>query len=209
MGRPDLHEPGLADERHRPRIWSKLASAFANEPRVLFGLCNEPQANYDGSQDAQVWAAMNAAVAAIRAVEDAGGTPHHVITAQGTGGWARRLDYYVTHPITAAGGDNVAYEVHVYDPQANFATLFQNPAQTLPVVIGEYGPYSGSMTDADIAAMWSSAQALEVPHLAWTFHMRCDPSLLVDNSGGGCGVGMALAPSAWGTLLQGHLAQAW
>ncbi|MFL5422134.1 MAG: cellulase family glycosylhydrolase, partial [Myxococcales bacterium] len=188
------------------QAWAKWADVFKNEPKVLFGLVNEPQSNFDGAFDAQVWTAMNNAVAAIRAVEDAAGTPHHVITAQGTGGWARRLDYYVTHRIPS---DNVAYEVHVYDPQANFPALFQNPSKTLPVVIGEYGPVAGAMTAADVAALMASATSLEIPHLAWTFHMRCSPNLLVDNSGGSCGVGMPLAPTAFGSQLIDHLAQPW
>jgi hypothetical protein len=44
---------------------------------------------------------------------------------------------------------------------------------------------------------------------AWTFHMRCDPNLLVDNSGGGCGAGMTLAPTSWGNVLKTGLATTW
>jgi Cellulase (glycosyl hydrolase family 5) len=117
-----------------------LAATFASAPYVLFGVSNEPQSNSDGKLDAQVWTAMNAAVAAIRAVEDEVRVPHHIVSVQGTGDWARRLDYYVTHPITADAGDNVAYEVHVYDPATDFAALFETAAQTLPVIIGEFGP---------------------------------------------------------------------
>jgi endoglucanase len=189
--------------------WAKLAEVFKDSPHVLYGLVNEPQLNYDGALDGQVWAAMNDAVGVIRAVEDGAGTPHHVVTVQGTGGWARFLAYYVTHPITAGGGANVAYEVHVYDAASTFQSRFEDPGKTLPVVIGEFGPYAGYMTDADVTAMMTRAEAAQVPYLAWTFHMRCDPSLLVDNSGGGCGVGMKLQPSAWGAVLKARLAVPW
>jgi len=189
--------------------WVALAGAFLDNPKVLYGLCNEPQSNFDGSLDSQVWTAMNDAVAAIRTVEDNAGKPHHIITAQGTGGWSRRLDYYVTHPITAGGGANIAYEVHVYDPQSSFQSEWVTPAQSIPVVIGEYGPASGYMTEADCTALMQQARTNNVPHLAWTFHMRCDPSLLVDNSGGGCGVGMTLTPTSWGNVLKTGLATAW
>ena len=188
--------------------WRALALAFKDEPRVLFGLCNEPQSNFDHALDADVWTAMDAAVAAIRAVEDGAGTPHHLITVQGTGAWARYLDYYVAHPIAAGGGANVAYEVHVYNPAADFSWLFEDPARSLPVVIGEFGPVN--MTADDVMAMLASAEAREIPHLAWTFHMRCPPSLLVDNSNAGCGVGMALEPTAgWGKPLKDHYAVPW
>jgi endoglucanase len=186
--------------------WTKLAQIFNGHPRVLYGLVNEPQSNYDGSLDSQVWSAMNQTVASIRSVEDAAGSPHHVIAVQGTGGWSRRLDYYVTHPITAGGGDNIAYEVHVYDPASSFSSEWETPAQTLPVIIGEFGPASGYMTESDCSTLMSAADSAQVPYLAWTFHMRCDPNLLMDNSGGGCGINMPLQPTSWGTLLKNHLA---
>ncbi len=187
------------------QIWAALAERFADDPHVLFGLVNEPQQNYDGSYDASVWQAMNDTVAAIRAVEDQLGTPRHIISVQGTGGWARFLDYYVDHPITAGGGADIAYEVHVYDPASTFDDRFVGPAATVPVIIGEFGPASGYMTLSDCEQLMTSAEALGVPYLAWTFHGRCPPNLLVDNSGGGCGVGMALEPTEWGQLLRDHL----
>jgi endoglucanase len=190
-------------------IWERLAAEFLDEDRVLFALCNEPQSNFDGAQDVQVWQAMNDAVAAIRAVEDARGGTHHIVAVQGTGGWSRRLDYYVTHPITAGGGENIAYEVHVYNPEADFADMWIAPAETLPVIIGEFGPVEGYMNLADCDALQVAARTAEVPHLAWTFHMRCPPNLLVDDSGGGCGVDMALDATEWGTQLETNLATAW
>jgi endoglucanase len=189
--------------------WARLADTFKLQPKVLFGLCNEPQSNFDGAQDPQVWAAMNAAVQAIRNVEDGAGTPHHVVTAQATRGWSRDLTYYLTHPITAGGGDNVAYEVHVYNPQSDFAAMFEQPARTLPVVIGEFGPDGTYMTTPDLVPLMTRAEAAEIPYLAWAFHQRCDPSLLVDPTGQGCGVGMALQPTAWGQILKTRLATPW
>jgi endoglucanase len=187
--------------------WAKLAEVFKDEPRVLYGLVNEPQYNFDGAQDEQVWDAMNSAVETIRDVETAAGTPHHVITVQGTRGWARRLDYYLTHPITAGGGVNIAYETHVYNPPSDFADLFETPSATLPVVIGEFGP--ANMSEGDCAALMESAELHGVPYLAWTFHMRCAPNLIVDNSAGGCGVDMTLTPTSWGNVLKSRLAQPW
>lgn len=189
-------------------VWTKLAGALVDDSRVLFGIVNEPMENANGALDAQVWAAMSSAVSAIRAVEAAAGPNRHIITVQGTRSWARRLDYYLTHPITAGGGVNIAYETHVYDPASSFQSLFVGPSAKLPVIIGEFGPAQGYMTESDCAALMTSAESLQIPYLAWTFHPRCPPNLLVDNSGGGCGVGMALQPTSWGTLLKSRLAQA-
>jgi hypothetical protein len=186
--------------------WRILAQAFKDEPRVLFGLVNEPQGNFSGAADATVWAAMNSTVQAIRDVEGSG--PHHLIAVQGTRAWARYLDYYVTHPIAAGGGQDVIYETHVYDPPSEFPALFERASQTLPVIIGEFGPASGYMSLADCTALMQRARALEIPHLAWTFHQRCPPNLIQETAPG-CGVGMALRPTTWGQLFKDALAQPW
>jgi endoglucanase len=179
-------------------IWRKLADLFKNEPRVLYGITNEPR----NDPDATVWTAMNNAVAAIREVEVRAGTPQHLVAVQGTQQWARRLDYYITHPITAGGGTNIVYETHVYDAASDFNGLFEVPGQTLPVIIGEFG-------EQDADALMQRAEAAEIPYLAWTFHGRCPPNLIVDNSAGGCGEGMALVPTAFGQKLKNRLATAW
>jgi hypothetical protein len=179
-------------------VWKKVADMFKNEPRVLYGIVNEPH----NDTDQNVWNAMNSAVQAIRDVESQGGTPQHVIAVQGTQQWARVLDYYVTHPITAGGGTNIAYETHVYDPASEFAKLFENPGKTIPVIIGEFG-------EQDVDALMQRAEAAEISYIAWAFHGRCPPNLLVDNSSGGCGVGMTLTPSAFGTKLKTRMATAW
>ena len=83
------------------------------------------------------------------------------------------------------------------------------PAQTIPVVIGEFGPDGTYMQLGDCTTLMDRAQALEIPHLAWTFHMRGPPNLMVDNSGGKCGEGWCLVPTEWGTLLESRLATSW
>ena len=189
-------------------VWEQLAHTFADDAHVLFGLVNEPQSNYDGALNADVWKAMNDTVASIRAVEDERGTPRHIVAVQGTGGWARHLGYYVDHPITAGGGENVAYEVHVYDPESAFNDMFVRPSETLPVIIGEFGPMHG-MSMNDSARLMEIAEEHDIPYLAWTFHMRCPPNLLVDNSNAGCGIDMPLVPTDWGQLFKDRLARPW
>lgn len=182
--------------------WKILVGALKDNPRVMFGLVNEPQQNYSGTYDAQVWTAMNNAIQAIRDTETALGSQKHLIAVQGTGGWSRFLKYYTTHPITAGGGANVIYEVHVYDPATEFKTMFEDPSFILPVIIGEFGPATGYMTLAETQLLMDRAEALKVPYLAWAFHQRCPPNLLVDTVGYGCGINMTLTPSPWGQQLK-------
>ena len=47
-----------------------------------------------------------------------------------------------------------------------------------------------------------------LPWTAWAFHMRCPPNLIVDSSGGGCGVGIELDPTPWGAVLKDRIAKA-
>jgi hypothetical protein len=204
---PGTDDMGWPTEQTRD-AWRLLTQTFSTTPHVMFGIINEPQSNYDGSRDAEVWNAMNLTVEAIREEEDLASTPHHIITVQGTGGWARFLDYYIDHPIEAGGGENVAYEVHVYDSEDDFDDRFVTPSATLPVVIGEFGPDGTYMTMDDAAALMPLAEDHGVPYLAWTFHMNCPPNLLEDTANG-CVAGTELRPTAWGELLQGRLATAW
>lgn len=205
---PTLSPLGWPTERTRA-TWKKLAGALRDMPFVMFGLVNEPQSNSDGKRDAEVWTAMNDTVATIRSVER---TEHtHIVTVQGTRDWARVLDYYVDHPITAGGGVNIAYETHVYDRKTRFASLVEKPAKKLPVVIGEMGVVNDSnavMTPDDCTTLMDLAEKLEVPWLAYTFHTSCPPNLLVDHAGT-CGVGVSLDPSPWGLLVKERLAHPW
>jgi endoglucanase len=192
-------------------VWEVVADALVDRPHVLFGLVNEPESNFDGAQDADVWQAMNNTVQGIRDVEMARGSRQHIIAVQGTRAWSRHLGYYVDHPITAGGGTTIAYETHSYQTPGDFDEVWASPSNSLPVIIGEYGPADlgggTEMTLEDTSLMMDEAEARDIPWLAWTFHMRCPPNLLVDNSGGGCGSGMDLAPTEWGTLIKDRLAQ--
>ena len=191
--------------------WKLLAAAFQGNPYVLYGVANEPADNLDGASDSQVWTEMNETVQTIRDVEPAAG-PHHVIAVQGTRDWARVLTYYVGHPITAGKGENVVYEEHFYNPASLLETQLVEPARRLPVIVGEFGPVSkvSTMTLADCTKLMSTAQANDIPWLAWSFHFRCPPDLLQDFSNESCGVDSPLvATGDWGALLEKQLLTPW
>jgi hypothetical protein len=187
--------------------YTALAGAFADDPRVLFGLTNEPHTTIDHA--GELAAIYLDAIAAIRAVEDARGAPHHIIVVQAPVGYARDLAYFVDNPLP---GDQIAYEIHPYNPASDFDALIVQPAQALPILIGEYGP-ALAMTEADVMALWPVAQANEVPYIAWSFHQRCPPDLLQDTASDGCGLaastGYDFPRTAWGDLLHDHLQTPW
>ncbi len=218
---PSLGPAGAGDDSGWPTDASLaryrlLAKAFAHEPRVLFGLTNEPHG--PASADAELAARYVKAIDAIREVEAAEGAPgRHVVVVQAPAGWARDVSYFVAHPIARP---EVAYEIHPYNHARELDALVTQPAKALPLIIGEYGPATVGgtvqMTDADVEALWRVAQASEVPYLAWSFHQRCPPNLLQDVGGAAydrCGLsavtGFGFARTAWGDLLFAHLQTPW
>ena len=194
----------LGDSNTRYRA---LAEAFRDNPRVLFGLTNEPHTTRDRADE--LAAVYLDAIAAIREVEDETGAPHHVVVVQAPEGWARDLTYFVENPLA---GDQIAYEVHPYNTAEEFAGLLSGPHETLPIIIGEYGP-ALEMTEEDIVALWALAQDEGIPYIAWNFHMRCPPNLLEDSAEDGCGLAAATGydfpRTSWGDLLHDHLATPW
>ena len=203
----DSEWPGSAGDGNTNARYTLLAQAFKTNPRVLFGLTNEPHGTAD--HDPELAVRYQSAIDAIRKVEDAAGTPHHLIAVQAPENYARELTYFVAHPLP---GDNVVYEVHPYNTQADFDRLVTQPAKTLPVIIGEYGP-AGVMTDADIKALWPVAQAAGVPHIGWNFHMRCPPNMLTDTAADGCGLAAstnyAFPRTPWGDEMFTYLNTPW
>jgi endoglucanase len=204
---PSFNSQGWPTDATIP-VWEKLAEAFRDQPRVLFGISNEPQSNSSGAQDAQVWTAMNKVAQAIRAVEDrVSPSNHHIIVAQGTRDWARVLTYYVTHPLTAGDGKNFAYETHVYDPASEFAKLFEIPSQTIPVIIGEFGAGT-MMTLPDCVELMRRAEAAEVPYTGWALHSKCAPGL-VTTAVGSCSASGTFVLTEWGQALKNRFATPW
>ena len=199
-------------------ILAQLAQDFYASPHVLYGVSNEPENNFDGAQDALVWTRMNAAVAAIRTAESPLGANRHIVTVQGTRDWARDLSYYPTHPITAGGGVNVAYETHIYNSLVDFPSLLLvgPPTRTIPVIVGEFGPVNDAWHTAtvnDMQTLMDLATANNIPHLAWTFHQYCPPNLIADTPGKTWDAnstpadwhGMPIYPTDFGQLLINNL----
>ena len=193
-------------------VYAKLAEAFFDESHVLFGLTNEPHGPPD--RDDALAARYQNAIDTIRAVEAAHGTPKHVIVVQAPENYSRDLSYFVKKPMP---GENIAYEIHPYNPKTDFDRLIVQPSKTLPILIGEYGPAatggSTAMTEDDVRALWPIAQANEIPHIAWNFHHRCPPNLLADTAIDHCGLaastGYAFPRTAWGDMLHDYLAIPW
>lgn len=192
------------------KLAATLADTFKNDAQVMLAVANEPESNYQGAQDASCYAAMDASVQAIRKVEDDAKTTHHIVAVQGTAQWGRTITYYVNHPIDVDKGDNVAYETHPYTAEANFQASLLTPAQTIPVIVGEFAPASPYMSQADAVALMNAADKANIPWAAWDFHMHCNTDgtqnmLLNVTDNNVCVGGTALTPTVWGQAVKSHI----
>ncbi len=187
-------------------VYTKLAETFIDSPQVIYGVTNEPH----GTSDAAVWDAMNTTVATLRAVEPDGG-PHHLIAVQGTQDYARNLEYYVSHPITAGGGSNIIYETHAYNPPGDWQDLFIGPAETLPVIIGEFGPDGTYMKSIAVAQeLMTTAEGLEIPYIGWSFSAQNGPVMLEGGTVDECLTeNWPLVPTDWGQAIIDQLNNPW
>lgn len=208
--------PAFAGKPTTSCTWKKLATTFRDYPYVMFNVDAEPAGNSDGARDADIWGRLNALVQVIRNVEDAAGTPHHIITVPGTRMWARSLEYFartdssgkaVMHPITVSGGDNIAYQSHPYLRAPQFFGAFVDTAQYLPVVLGEFGPIPTYMDYADVTSAINIAENNKIPYTAWTMHPNCGPASTFTQADGNAihqcdGLHTAsIVPNTWGNFF--------
>ena len=194
---------------------------------VIFGIINEPQTS-SYSTNANVWQAMNSMVSVIRSEEVNLGSPQHLISVPGNY-YPSSVSYYAATPITAYGGNNIIYDYHTYfnDATADYNTNLLIPAQTIPVIVGEYGPASttssldyqcgsainqaGMSVPSDVTNFQSMARAHNIPYLAWAFDENAGPNLLLQ-PGGACSSSCLTpnyAPTTWGNAVQSDLGSGW
>ena len=113
VGSEDVPNVALAD------VWTRLADAFKDNPRVIFGLMNEPH----GMPTEQWKDAANAGIAAIRGTK---ATNLILVCGNGySGGHSWAGDWYGTPNAKAMleikdPGNNFAFEIHQYlDPDSS------------------------------------------------------------------------------------------
>lgn len=113
-------------------FWKYVAPRYANVPNVLFEVYNEP-INPD------VWTTWKSyiqpVIDTIRAV-----APRNIILVGGPQ-WSTRVNSAAANPMTGA---NLVYVYHIYPNQgaattANLNTKFGTAAQTIPVMLTEFG----------------------------------------------------------------------
>ena len=203
-------------------VYQKLVDTFHSYPNVIFGVDNEPLLQHD---NATVWSSMNHAVQTLRDRETFYGASPHLISVQARQ-WTADVSYYVANPITAGGGINIVYEPHIYDFKYTDSAL--TAAQSIPVIIGEYGPgdpnadkgydwatpdytaVNNNLTLPQVASFVQRCRELYIPVIAWAFNECDSPSMIYPSNGRVCGhacnTNVAFSVTSWGKLVKDDLA---
>lgn len=213
----DLRATGQApmpDASHAPAFWASVATAFKEQPNVLFDLFNEPEGVGWSCWLHGCWVPASASLPAYQAV----GMQQLVDVVRAAGArqpivlggidWAGDLSGWLSHEPLDPLHQLVA-DIHVYNfsacssPgcwQAQILPL----AQEVPVVAGEVGqavPGSPQACPSTRFARsflaWAAAHA--VSWLAWTWDTWGCPWGLISSYEG--------TPTSWGSLVRASLAK--
>lgn len=178
IGSPALPSADFAD------LWSRLAGAFKSNPRVLFGLMNEPH-----DMPTEQWA--SAANAAITAIRGTGATNLILVPGNGwTGAESWAQTWYGTPNASAMltitdPGNNFAFDVHQYldnsggtDPVCVSATIGSQRMAGLTTwlrangrkaFLGEFGAGSSATCLAGLDDMLKHVETNSDVYLGWTY----------------------------------------
>jgi endoglucanase len=203
-------QQAMVDSDHGPAFWSSVATAFKNDPAVLFDLYNEPEfISWDcwlngqpaGSSTCPVSWAVAGMQALVNSVRAAGATQPIMV---GGVAYANDLSQWLSHEPADPQHALVA-SLHVY----NFNTCNSTSCWTsqdapvaaqVPIVTGEIGEDDGGHGFIDSYMSW--ADGLGIGYLGWTWDTwGCGntPVLISDYTGTPC--------QTFGTGYQAHLAQ--
>lgn len=128
----DVNGSGGVKQQFVMDFWKYVAPRYANTPNVIFEIFNEP-VNPDNWTSWKNY--IQPVIDSIRAV-----APNNLILV-GSPQWSTRVNSAVTSPLT---GGNLVYVYHIYPNQgaataANLNTKFGNAANTIPVMLTEFG----------------------------------------------------------------------
>ncbi|MBT1709988.1 cellulase family glycosylhydrolase [Fulvivirgaceae bacterium PWU5] len=128
----DVNGSGGVKQQFVMDFWKYVAPRYANTPNVIFEIFNEP-VNPDNWTSWKNY--IQPVIDSIRAV-----APNNLILV-GSPQWSTRVNSAVTNPLT---GGNLVYVYHIYPNQgaataANLNTKFGNAANTIPVMLTEFG----------------------------------------------------------------------
>lgn len=190
----------MASADHSPLFWTEVATAFKNDPHVLFDLYNEP---HDVSWSAWhsgggSYAGMQQLIDAVRAT---GAT--NIVVASGLD-WGNDLSGWLANRPTDPAGNLVAgwhaYQFNPVNTQAKWDAIIAPVAAQVPVLCSEFGDHA--CNPGYLSALMSWCDSKNVGYIAWTFQPdpgnSCTSIQLITARSG--------TPSQYGQPIHDHLA---
>ena len=200
-----IAQEGMADADHGPAFWTSVATAFKNDPAVVFDLYNEPHGiTWDcwknggcadpvgGFTDAGMQALLNA-VRATGATQPimAGGLAYANDMSQ----W---LAFKPTDPANALVASIHNYNFNQCITATCWDSVYKPIAASYPVVTGELGEGDCAHGYIDGYMNWADQNGVSYLGWAWnTYSCSTFPALISDFGG---------TPTAFGAGFQSHLA---
>jgi hypothetical protein len=224
-----LDQLPMADRDHSPMFWAGVASAYKNNPSVLFDLFNEPYPDSNRNTTA-AWTCVRDGGTCPGVGYTTAGSQELVDAIRGTGAtnvimvggpqYAGVIDKWIQYKPTDPA-NQLAASIHIYyntaaSPewapcylQSCWNSTMAPLATTTPIVIGEVGEHDCSHGLIDGTALsptqpslldWSDQHAIS--YLAWSW---------ISNGGGNCASEPSLisnyqgTPTAYGIGIRDHL----
>jgi Cellulase (glycosyl hydrolase family 5) len=172
-------------------LWAFMAKYFKDKPHVIMGIVNEPENTTTPQSTSYLYRSMNSTVQKIRNTG-----AKNVILVQCLW-YSIDCSLYVNNPITAGGGINIAYEIHLYSSINRTNQLLALP--NMPLVVSETAVINDVKnsifaTVADYMYTVNSCKKRDIPYAGWAFDEECYPPMLAKGDN-------LSAYTAWGKLF--------
>ncbi len=219
--RPATRQEPMPDERYAPGFWLSVASAFKDDPGVIFDLFNEPYPN-DNTDSTAAWTCVREgsaggtctgfkyqAAGLQQLLSDVRSTGAHNVVMAGGPQYAGDLDQWSADaPVDPL--HQLAASIHIYwrspvhpDWSPCYTSSCWNGvlaplSGTVPIVVGEFGELDCG--DSLYPPFLSFADQHGISYLAWAWFVgscKGEPSLITSYDG---------APTAYGIGYKQHLA---
>ena len=165
-------------KRQAISFFSEMSAEYADDPHVLYEICNEPNG---GTSWSDVKSYAEDVIAAIRANDE------DAVILVGTPNWSQFVDQAAADPITDY--DNIMYTLHFYaatHKEDLRSTLKRVLDQGLPVFVSEYSICDASgngALDLDQADAWMELlDEYQVSCVSWSLCNKAESSALLKSS---------------------------
>jgi hypothetical protein len=223
-GLPAIGQQPMPDADHSPAFWRSVATAFREDPGVVFDVFNEPYPNSAFMQDKSMnpWRCWLSGCVLVKYAGEGGTTPSVTWHAAGmqslvdairaTGarqpilvagvGWGNDLTGWLQYRVTDPAGQLAAsWHSYPHQPCSNsdcWERWIRPVSDQVPLVIGEVGDsVCGEAGHVPGLLTWADGAGLS--YLGWTWNVwpHCDNVLITSYEG---------APTAhFGTVFRDHL----